>query len=658
MTLSGFCSGPLRGEMSIDIETYSSVDLAGSGVYAYVQAPDFQILLFAYAFDDEPVRIVDLTSETLSEGVLQALIDPLIVKTAYNANFERTCLQKYLGCALPVEQWRCSAVAASELGLPQYLAGVAEALGLEEQKDSRGKLLINYFSKPCRPTGANGGRTRNLPEHDLDKWQTFKDYCVQDVEVERAIKRKLARFPMAASEQKLWEYDQRINDRGVRVDRQVVHNAIAFDEAYSAECRQRAYEITGLDNVNSLIQLKGWIKEQTGNEVESLSKDALAELLDTTESEDVKEVLRLRSEMSKTSTAKYEAMARSVCPDGRIRGLLQFYGANRTGRWAGRLVQVQNLPQNHLKDLEYAREIVTGGDYELFKLLFGNPPQVLSELIRTAFIPSEGRRFIVSDFSAIEARVVAYLAGEQWRLDVFGQGGDIYCASASQMFKVPVVKNGVNGHLRQKGKIAELALGYGGSVGALTSMGALKMGLTEEELPPLVESWRTANPRIIAFWKAVEKAALDAVRDKPSALPHGLSFIKQSGILFIGLPSGRRLAYVKPKIGTNRFGGQSLTYMGMNQTRKTWERLETFGGKLVENIVQAFARDALAESIIRLEDAGYEVSFHVHDEVVLDVERGTSSAEEVAEIMGQPIDWAPGLPLRADAYETDFYRKD
>lgn len=645
-------------EMSIDIETYSSVDLVKSGVYAYVQAPDFQILLFAYAFDDEPVRIVDLTSETLSEGVLQALIDPLIIKTAYNANFERTCLQQYLGCVLPIEQWRCSAVAASELGLPQYLAGVAEALGLEEQKDSRGKLLINYFSKPCKPTGANGGRTRNLPEHDPDKWQTFKDYCVQDVEVERAIKRKLARFPMTDNEQKLWEYDQRINDRGVRVDRQVVQNAIAFDEAYSAECRLLAYEITGLDNVNSLIQLKGWIKEQTGNEVESLSKDALADLLDTTESEDVKEVLRLRSEMSKTSTAKYEAMARSVCPDGRIRGLLQFYGANRTGRWAGRLVQVQNLPQNHLKDLEYAREIVTSGDYELFKLLFGNPPQVLSELIRTAFIPSDGRRFIVSDFSAIEARVVAYLADEQWRLDVFAHGGDIYCASASQMFKVPVVKNGVNGHLRQKGKIAELALGYGGSVGALTSMGALKMGLSEDELPPLVESWRAANPRIIAFWKAVEKAALDAVRDKPSTLPHGLSFIKQSGILFIGLPSGRRLAYVKPKIGTNRFGGQSLTYMGMNQTKKTWERLETFGGKLVENIVQAFARDCLAESIIRLEDAGFEVNFHVHDEVVLDVEIGKSSAEEVAEIMGQPIDWAPGLPLKADAYETSFYRKD
>lgn len=645
-------------ELSIDIETYSSVDLVKSGVYAYVQAPDFCILLFAYAFDDESVQIIDLTSETLSDDILQALTDPNVVKTAYNANFERTCLRQYLSLELPIDQWRCSAVAAAELGLPQYLAGVAEALGLEEQKDSRGKLLINYFSKPCKATGVNGGRTRNLPEHDPDKWQTFVDYCKQDVEVERAIKRRIARFPVAESEQRLWEYDQRINDRGVRVDMQVVHNAISFDAAYSAECRERAYEITGLDNVGSLIQLKGWIQEQTGQEVGSLAKDALADLLATCDNEQVSEVLRLRSEMSKTSTAKYEAMARSVCSDGRIRGLLQFYGANRTGRWAGRLVQVQNLPQNHLKDLDYAREIVVGGDYELFKLLYGNPPQVLSELIRTAFVPSEGRRFIVSDFSAIEARVVAYLAGEQWRLDVFEQGGDIYCASASQMFKVPVVKNGVNGHLRQKGKIAELALGYGGSVGALTSMGALKMGLTEDELPPLVESWRATNPRIIDFWHAVERAALDAVRDKPSTLLHGLSFVKQAGILFIGLPSGRRLAYVKPRIGTNRFGRPSLTYMGTNQTRRTWERLETFGGKLVENIVQAFARDCLAESIIRLEDAGYEVNMHVHDEVVLDVPIGQSSADEVAEIMGRPIEWAPGLPLRAEAFETEFYRKD
>lgn len=645
-------------EMSIDIETYSSVDLIKSGVYAYASAPDFTILLFAYAFDDEPVRIVDLTAEVLPDNVVCALTDPDVTKTAYNANFERTCLRRYLGLELPISQWRCSAVAAAELGLPQYLAGVAEALGLAEQKDSRGKLLLGYFSKPCKPTAANGGRMRNEPAHDPDKWQTFMDYCVQDVEVERAIKRRIAQFPLAESEQRLWEYDQRINDRGVRVDRQVVQHAISFDTIYSTECRERAYEITGLDNVGSLIQLKGWIREQTGQEVQSLAKDALAELLATTDNEDVKEVLSLRQEMSKTSTAKYEAMARSVCPDGRIRGLLQFYGANRTGRWAGRIVQVQNLPQNHLKDLDYAREIVSGGDYELFKLLYGNPPQVLSELIRTAFIPSEGRRFIVSDFSAIEARVVAYLADERWRQDVFEQGGDIYCASASQMFKVPVVKNGVNGHLRQKGKIAELALGYGGSVGALTSMGALKMGLTEEELPPLVESWRAANPRIVGLWKAVERAALDAVRDKPSTLPHGLSFVKQAGILFIGLPSGRRLAYVKPRIGTNRFGSPSLTYMGTNQTKRTWERLETFGGKLVENIVQAFARDCLAESIIRLEDAGYEINFHVHDEVVLDVPIGYGSADEVAQIMGRPIEWAPGLPLRAEAFETEFYRKD
>lgn len=645
-------------ELSIDIETYSSVDLVKSGVYAYTSAPDFQILLFAYAFDEEPVTVVDLTCEALPPNVAEALTDASIIKTAYNANFERTCIQKYFQMRLPVEQWRCSAVAASELGLPQTLAGVAEALGLAEQKDARGKSLINYFSKPCKPTDANGGRCRNLPEHDWEKWQTFIEYCRQDVEVERAIKRKTAKFPMKTSEQKLWEYDQRINDRGVRVDLEMVRNAIRFDDYYNEQCRRRAHALTGLDNVNSLVQLKGWVKEQTGEEVKSLSKEALADLLATTDNQAVKEVLQLHAEMAKTSTAKYEAMERSACPDGRIRGLLQFYGANRTGRWAGRLVQVQNLPQNHMKDLDLARAVVAAGDYALFELLYGNVPQVLSELIRTALIPSEGRRFIVSDFSAIEARVLSYLADETWRLSVFENGGDIYCASAEQMFKVPVEKHGVNGHLRQKGKIAELALGYSGSVGAMISMGALKQGLEEEELQPIVDSWRAANPKIKAFWYAVERAALDAVNGKPSMLPHGIGFIKQSGILFISLPSGRRIAYVKPRIATNKFGRPALTYEGMNQTKKSWERIETFGGKLTENIVQAFSRDCLAESIIRLEDLGYEINFHVHDEVVLDVPIGESSAEEVAEIMGQPIRWAPGLPLKAAAYEVPYYQKD
>ena len=645
-------------ELSIDIETYSSEDLLKSGVYRYASAPDFEILLLAYAFDDEPVTVIDLTEESLPPEILAALSDADVLKTAYNANFERTCISSYFGIDLPVSQWRCSMIAAAELGLPQTLAAVAEALNLDEQKDSRGKALIAYFSKPCKPTEANSGRTRNKPEHDQEKWQMFKAYCAQDVETERAIKRRLAKFPMAESEQKLWEYDQRINDRGVLLDQKLVDAAVYFSDTYNDWCIKRSQEVTGLTNPNSLVQLKSWIEAQTGQAVDSLNKEALAELITQTANPDVQEALRLRTEMGKTSVSKYKAMQRVVCPDGRARGLLQFYGANRTGRWAGRLVQVQNLPQNHLPDLEYARKTVRSGDYELFQMLYGSPPQILSELIRTAFVPSGGRRFIVSDFSAIEARVVAYLADETWRQEVFAAGGDIYCASAAQMFKVPVVKNGVNGHLRAKGKIAELALGYGGSVGALTSMGALKMGLAEEELQPLVNSWRAANPKICAFWKAVEQAAMDAVKGHPSTLPHGLSFNRQAGILFIGLPSGRRLAYVKPAIGENRFGGMSLTYMGVNQTKRTWQRLETFGGKLVENIVQAFARDALAESIIRLENAGFEIVFHVHDEVVLDVPEGERSCAEVAEIMGKPLDWAPGLLLKAEAFETPFYKKD
>lgn len=644
-------------ELSIDIETYSSVDLVKSGVYAYVNAPDFQILLFAYAFDDETVRVIDLTEETLSQELLEALTDKTIQKTAYNANFERTCIQKYFQLYLPVEQWRCSAVAAAELGLPQTLAGVAAALALAEQKDSRGKALIAYFSKPCKPSGVNGGRTRNLPEHDPEKWQTFIDYCKQDVEVERAIKRRLAKFPLKESEQKLWEYDQRINDRGVRIESVLIKNAIAFNQRFLDRCREQAQEITGLENPNSLLQLKAWIKERTGKEISSLRKDDVDSLIAVVTDETVKKVLRLRKMTAKTSTAKYEAMQRSVCPDGRIRGTLQFYGAGRTGRWAGRILQPQNMPQNRIKDLELARESLMDGDAEMFEALYGNIPQVLSELTRTAIIPSEGRRFIVSDFSAIEARVLAYLADEKWKLDVFNTHGKLYEASAAQMFKVPVESIKKGDPLRQKGKIAELALGYGGSVGAMVSMGAIKQGLQEEELQPIVDSWRAANPHITAFWKAVERAALDALKGKPSRLPHRLTFEKQSGILFIGLPSGRRLAYVKPEIGINKFGMPSLTYMGMNQTKKSWERLETFGGKLVENIVQAVARDCLAESIIRLEDLGYEVNFHVHDEVVLDVKIGESSADEVAEIMGRAIDWAPGLPLKADAYEAQYYQK-
>ena len=644
--------------LSIDIETYSSVDLTKSGVYAYADAPDFKILLFAYAFDDEDVQIVDLAcGEKLSQRVQGALTDENIIKTAYNANFERTCIRKYFGFNLPIEQWRCSAVAAAELGLPQTLAGVAKVLGLEEQKDTRGKALIKYFCMPCKPTLINGGRTVNLPEHDIEKWAIFKEYCKQDVEVERAIKRKISKFPMAESEQKLWEYDQRINDRGVRVDLEFVKNAIKYNEIFKSDCLDKAIRLTGLENPNSVPQLKKWILEQTGIEVKSLNKEQLKEFLSETDNEQVKEMLKLRSLMSKTSVSKYEAMTRSICKDGRLRGLLQFYGANRTGRWAGRIVQVHNLPQNHLNDLELANRLVKDGDYELFEMVFGNVPQVLSELIRTSFIASDNRRFIVSDFSAIEARVIAYLADEKWRQEVFKNNGDIYCASASQMFKVPVEKHGVNGHLRQKGKIAELALGYNGGAPALVSMGALKIGLSEEELPGLVNAWRKSNTAITRLWKTVEKAAFAAIDNKPSVIAHGISFFKKSGILFIGLPSGRKIAYVKPQIGENKFGNPAITYEGI-QNKGTWGRLETYGGKLVENIVQAFARDCLAESIIRLEDKGFELNFHVHDEVILDVENGRSSASEVAEIMSQPIEWAPGLVLNAEAYETNFYKKD
>lgn len=645
--------------LSIDIETYSSVDLVKSGVYAYADAPDFEILLFAYAFDDEDIEIVDIAlGEPLPDDVTSALTDKNIIKTAYNANFERTCISRFFGIDLPVSQWQCSAVHASELGLPSGLAKTAEALGLKQQKDTRGKALINYFSKPCKPTKVNGGRTRNLPVHEMEKWQTFKDYCVQDVAVERAIRDKISRFPMAESEQKLWEYDQRINDRGVGVDLEFVDNAIKFSNIYSDICYDEAKQLTGLENPKSVVQLKNWLETETGKHIESLNKESLNELINEDISLKAKRVLFLRSMMAKTSVTKYEAMQRSVCGDGRIRGLLQFYGANRTGRWAGRIVQVQNLPQNHLKDLDYARKCVQNGDFEIFEILFGNVPGTLSELIRTALVPSKGRRFIVSDFSAIEARVIAYLSGEKWRIDTFQKGGDIYCASASMMFHVPVEKHGINGHLRQKGKIAELALGYGGSVRAMTAMGALKMGIGEEELQPIVDKWRYSNPAITKFWHTVEKAAISAVKGIPQKIQHGISFVKQSGILFIGLPSGRRIAYIKPQISVNRFGKDAITYMGTNQSKGTWERVETWGGKLVENIVQAFARDCLAESIIKLENKGFEVNFHVHDEVVLDVPPGISSCEEVSKIMSEPIEWAQGLPLNADGYECNFYMKD
>lgn len=647
--------------LAVDIETYSSVDLVRSGVYAYTAAEDFEVLLFAYAFDDEPVQMVDLASgESIPETVVAALTDSTVVKTAFNANFERTCLARHFGREMPPEQWRCSQAHALALGLPPHLDGVAKCLKLPNQKMKEGKALIRYFSVPCKPTKANGQRTRNLPQHDPEKWQTFITYCKQDVEVERSVRQKLEKHPMTDTEQQLWQLDQRINDFGVQVDHQLVDQAIQCDALHQDQLKEEAIQLTGLENPNSPAQLKGWLKEEHGIEIASLAKADVEELLQSTDNEEVKQLLLLRQDMAKTSVKKYEAMKRAEgTDDRRVRGLLQFYGANRTGRWAGRLVQVQNLPRNELSDLALARSLLKEAEYETLDLLFPSLPDVLSQLIRTAFIPSPDHRFIVSDFSAIEARVIAWLASETWRMDVFNSHGKIYEASAAQMFGVPVEEVTKGSSLRQKGKIAELALGYQGSKGALLAMGALSMGLEEEELSGLVAAWRKANPKIVQLWWTIEKAAIQAVKERvPIKLQFGLTFHVQSGILFIRLPSGRKLAYVRPQLGVDdRFNKEQLTYEGIEQN-KQWGRIPTYGGKLTENIVQAIARDCLAESMLRLDAAGYQIAFHVHDEVVIDVPNGTGTLEEVEQIMGEPIDWAPGLPLTAEGFETDFYKKD
>ncbi|WP_079525420.1 DNA polymerase [Solibacillus isronensis] len=646
--------------LSIDIETYSSVDLIKSGVYAYCESADFEILLFAFAVDDDDVEIVDLASgEKIPDDIVSAILDPAVIKTAYNANFERTCLAKHFHQPMPPDQWRCSSVHALMLGLPGYLDGVAKCLKLKEQKMKEGKALIRYFSVPCKPTKVNGGRTRNLPEHDLEKWGTFKDYCKQDVEVERQIRKKLEVFSIPKVEQQLWELDQKINDVGVLIDKSLVINAIQADESFQNDLFKEAVCLTGLENPNSPTQLKGWLLKQ-GIEVSSLTKKNVETLMGEVENLEVKRLLELRQAMSKTSVKKYEAMDRSICPDQRIRGLLQFYGANRTGRWAGRLVQIQNLPRNSLKDLQIAKGLLKSGNYEALELLFSSVSDVLSQLIRTAFIPSQGNRFIVADFSAIEARVIAWLGGERWRMDVFQSHGKIYEASAAQMFKVPIETIDKGSPLRQKGKIAELALGYGGSKGALMQMGALEMGLTEDELPELVSAWREANPNIVKLWWGIEAAAIKAVKEKAVVkMQYGLTFHYTKGILFITLPSGRSLAYVRPRIGIDeRFGKEQLTYEGTEQGSKQWGRIPTYGGKLTENIIQAVARDCLAVSMLRLDEAGYRINFHVHDEVILDVPVGKGSMEEVEIIMGQSIDWAPGLPLGADSFETYYYKKD
>lgn len=643
--------------LSIDLETYSDQPLAKTGVYRYVESPDFEILLFAYSVDGGSVQQIDLAcGEKIPSEILSALEDETVTKWAFNANFERICLSRYLGYPtgdyLEPDSWKCSMVWAAYMGLPLSLEGVGAVLGLEKQKLTEGKDLIKYFCQPCAPTKTNGQRTRNLPEHAPDKWLAFKRYNIRDVETEMSIQARLSKYPVPDSVWEEYHLDQEINDRGVGLDMELVRQAIQMDGRSRSELTQAMKELTSLDNPNSVQQMKQWLADN-GVETDTLGKKAVAELLKTAPPE-LQKVLTLRQQLAKSSVKKYQAMETAVCADDRARGMFQFYGANRTGRWAGRIIQMQNLPQNHLDDLTEARGLVRVGDFDALEMLYEDVPDALSQLIRTAFVPQENRKFIVADFSAIEARVIAWLAGEKWRQDVFAEGKDIYCASASQMFGVPVEKHGVNGHLRQKGKIAELALGYGGSVGALKAMGALEMGLQEDELPALVSAWRQANPKIVQFWWAVDHAVMDAVTRKTTTKTHGIIFSARNGMLFITLPSGRQLAYVKPKIGENKFGGSCITYEGVGGTKK-WERLESYGPKFVENIVQATSRDILCYAMQTLRYCS--IVMHIHDEVVIEADR-RMSLQAVCDQMGRTPPWANGLQLRADGYETDFYKKD
>ncbi len=656
--------------LSIDLETYSDVDLKTGGVYRYVASPCFAILLFAYSINGGAVYVVDLASgETIPEEILAALVDNDVEKWAYNAQFERVCLSVWLrknypqyfrsysipsdtvGDYLDPSSWKCSRIWGAYIGLPLSLKGIGAVLKLDEQKMSEGTDLIRFFCRPCRPTKSNGGRTRNLPCHAPEKWELFKSYNKRDVEVELAIKEKLVKFPVPDFIWDEYHLDQEINDRGILLDMRLVDKAIAIDARTKEQLRCRIQQQTGLDNPNSVVQMKDWLANN-GIETDSLDKKAVREIISHSDGP-IAEVLSCRQQLAKSSVSKYTAMRNAVCADGRARGMFQFYGASRSGRWSGKIIQLQNLPQNHMDDLAEARALVRDGNYTALELLYDDIPDTLSQLIRTAFVPRDGCKYIVSDFSAIEARVIAWLAGERWRMKVFEDGGDIYCASASQMFKVPVVKNGENGHLRQKGKIAELALGYGGSVGALKAMGALEMGLTEDELQPLVDSWRQANPHIVRFWWEVDTAVKECIKKRLPTGTHGLRFTYQSGMLFIMLPSGRRLTYVKPRLGENRFGGESVTYMGIGGTKK-WERIETFGGKLSENIVQAIARDTLVYAMKTLRNCS--IVGHVHDELIIECSPDVS-LDAICEQMGRTPPWAEGLSLRADGYNCIFYQK-
>lgn len=657
--------------LSIDIESYSDVDLQKCGVYRYAQSPNFEILLFGVSVNSGEVTVYDLAQgEELPMEIIEALTDDTVTKWAFNAAFERVCLSVWLrrnypqyfsgysinentvGDYLDPAAWKCSMIWSAYMGLPLSLAGAGMVLGLEEQKLKEGKDLIRYFCVPCKPTKVNGGRTRNLPEHDMEKWNLFKLYNKRDVEVEMSIQNRLKKYPVPDFVWEEYHLDQEINDRGIALDMSVVENAIAFDAKSKAELAAKMQELTDLDNPNSVVQMKQWLADN-GLEMDSLGKKEVAQVVKTAPKE-LAEVLLLRQQLSKSSVKKYQAMQNAVCEDGRARGMFQFYGANRSGRWAGRIIQLQNLPQNHMPDLEQARGLVECGNYDAIEFLYDDIPDTLSQLIRTAFVPRVGMKFVVADFSAIEARVLSYLAKESWRSEVFQNNGDIYCASASAMFGVPVEKHGVNGHLRQKGKIAELALGYGGSVGALKAMGALDMGLEEEELQPLVDSWRSANPNIARFWWDVDRCVKDTVKNRVTTETHGIRFFYQSGMLFIQLPSGRQLSYVKPRMGENRFGGEAVTYEGVGGTKK-WERIESYGPKFVENIVQAISRDILAYAMRTLSHCF--ICGHVHDELIIECGKRVS-LDTICEQMGRTPPWIFGLLLRADGYECSFYKKD
>ena len=657
--------------ISIDIETYSDRDLKKCGVYKYAESPNAELLLFGYSINNGPVTVIDVAQgEEVPEYILKALTDDSITKWAYNASFERIFLSVWLKRNYPQyfvsysidedtvsnylnpSAWRCSLVWGAVMGLPLSLKGIGAVLKLDEQKMTEGSDLIRYFCVPCKPTKSNGGRTRNLPEHAPEKWATFVAYNKRDVEVELSIKEKLKNFPVPEFLWDEYHLDQEINDRGIGVDMKLVTNAIAFDERSKGTISSQMKDMTDLENPNSVVQMKAWLAEN-GMETETLGKKAVAELMKNAP-ESLAQVLALRQQLAKSSVKKYQAMENAVCDDGRVRGMFQFYGANRTGRWAVRIVQLQNLPQNHMGDLAEARELVRQGDYDSVEMLYDDIPDTLSQLIRTAFIPKPGYKFYVADFSAIEARVIAHLAGEKWRAEVFKNGGDIYCASAEQMFHVPVKKHGVNGHLRQKGKIAELALGYGGSVGALKAMGALEMGLSEDELQPLVDAWRASNPNIVQLWWDVDAAVKTVVTMHTTAETHGIKFSWRSGMMFIHLPSGRKLCYVKPRIGQNKFGGDSITYEGVGSTKK-WERLESYGPKFVENIVQAISRDLLMNAMKTLSHCF--ICGHVHDELIIEC-REDVSLDELCKQMARVPDWMPGILLRADGYITPWYRKD